>query len=278
MIAYDPGMSEWYRLLTKARTSLGVSQAELAARSSVSHASIKSYESGKRHPSRPYLVALLDALKIDRVERNAILDAAGFASDWRTVGPLAADDFMFSIAEAAAELERTPWPAFAMNEMMEVVAANRLAQTLWGVDLRTEYTDALDRNFLTVASDPKFADRLENWDECVGVICAVWRGHHRGAEDMESPSPYFAAVLERFLRGDPAYVGRFLTIWQKTEGRTPKIRWSYPVVWDEPGIGTMRFACYASTANEPDGLAFNDWIPVGADSWLALNRLAARRS
>ena len=32
---------------------------------------IKSYETGKRHPSRPYLTAILVALKVGREDRNA---------------------------------------------------------------------------------------------------------------------------------------------------------------------------------------------------------------
>jgi transcriptional regulator with XRE-family HTH domain len=264
---------EWFVLLTRARAQLNLSQAELAARSHVSLASIKSYETGKRHPSRPYLTAILDALKTGREERNAILNAAGFAIDGMALGPAMYGEFMFTPDEAAAEVEKAAWPAFVLGEMMQVVAANAICQRLWGVDLRTEYLEPTERNFLTVASDPKFADRVANWDECVGVIAAVFRGHHRGAEDLESPSPYFNALLERFLEGDPKYVARFLTVWQKTVPRTPKIRWRYPVVWDEPGIGVMRFHAYVSTANEPDGLAFNDWVPVGAESWLALERL-----
>lgn len=267
---------EWHIQLQQARRRLGISQGELAARSHVSLASVKSYEAGKRHPSRPYLVAILDALKLDREERNAILTAAGFSTDGMQLGPTRFDGFYFSPDSSVVEIESTPWPAFVMNEMMQVVTANQICQRLWGVDLRTEYMEPVERNFLTVASDPKFADRVTNWDEAVRVICSVWRGHHRGAEDLEAPSPYFNVLLQRFLQGDPGYVARFMQIWQTTQPITPKIRWSYPVVWDEPGIGVMRFACYASTANEPDGLAFNDWIPTDAPTWTNLTRLAAR--
>ena len=52
-----------------------------------------------------------------------------------------------------------------------------------------------------------------------------------------------------------------------------KIRWSYPVVWNEPGVGEMRFHCFASAANEEDGLSFQDWIPLDAETWSALGRL-----
>ena len=74
-------MAEWFSLLVSARQRLGLSQAELAARASVSLATVKAYEQGKRHPSRPYLIALLDAMKLEVMERNDVLEAAGYASD-----------------------------------------------------------------------------------------------------------------------------------------------------------------------------------------------------
>ena len=61
-----------------------------------------SYEEGRRHPSRPYLAALLDALKLDRVERNRIMIAAGFASDGMSFRPTN-DDLTFTVDEGAGD-------------------------------------------------------------------------------------------------------------------------------------------------------------------------------
>ncbi len=33
--------------------------------------------------------------------------------------------------------------------------------------------------------------------------------------------------------------------------------------------GNMRFHCFASSANEWGGLAFNDWVPLDAATWQA---------
>ena len=100
--------------------------------------------------------------------------------------------------------------------MMEVVDANQPAQLLWGVDRRREVTNQLERNMRGVASNPRFADRCRNWDEAVGTIIAGFKGHTRGPESYDSPSPYFAVVLEQFLQGDKTYVGRFLDVWEHT--------------------------------------------------------------
>jgi transcriptional regulator with XRE-family HTH domain len=268
-------MDDWSRQFARVRSRLGISQAELAALSHVSHASIKAYEEGKRHPSRPYLAALLDALKLDRAERNSIMTAAGYASDGLSLRATN-EDVTFTIEEAAREIERYAWPAFIVNEMMGVPCANRVAQTLWGVDLDREFLDPNERNLFSVVSNPRIATRCVNLDEVLLVVVAVWKGHHRGAETLDAPSPLFGAMLEQFLNGDPAVVGRFAAAWQTGAPRTPKLRWDYPVVWDEPGIGVMRFHCFASAASEVDGLSFNDWIPLDAVTWERLERVRRR--
>ena len=264
--------SNWREDLRDARKRLGLSQRKLAEHSGLSYEALRKYETGQRHPSRPHLIALLDALKAERTERNAILEGAGFASDGLATGPWLIQGFMFTAQEAADLVEDQPWPAFVSNEMMEVTAANGVAQRLWGVDLRTELLDALDRNLLVVVSNPRFAERC-NLKDALQVMVAVFKGHHRGAETLESPSPYFAAVLQRFFAGERRYIEPFLNAWLTATPRSPKVRWDYPIVWEDPIAGTMRFRCVVSPASEPDGLAFNDWIPTDSETWLALNRL-----
>lgn len=263
---------DWFAQLTRVRLQLRISQAELSRRSHVSVASIKAYESGRRHPSRPYLTAILDALKLDRTARSEILDGAGFASDWQTLTQTNAE-VAFTLNTARSEVDALDWPAFVTTEMSEVLVANDLVQRLWGVDLRLEYPDVADRSLLAVASNPRFADRCVNWNEAVGTLVAIFKGHHRGPEDLANPSPVFRSMMERFLKGDRRYVARFARLWQEVPPRVPELRWHYPVVWDDPVAGRMTFDCVASSANERDGWAFNDWIPVGPESWSALQRL-----
>lgn len=270
-------MAEWFHMLTDARAKLAIDKATLAARAHVSLPSIKAYESGRRHPSRPYLIAILDALKVDRVERSQILGAAGYATDSFELGPWLDSGFMFTIEEATAFIDAHPWPAFLLNEWMGVLAANATAQRLWEVDLLTEFLDPLDRNLLAVASNPRFADRCTNLPEILDVMIAGLKGHHRGAEALDNPSPYIAAVIERFLAGEPKYIEPFLNAWQHAEPTTPKIRWDYPVVWQDPDVGTLRFRGMVGPASEPDGLAINDWIPLDAETWSALNKLQTLR-
>ena len=274
---YNNTMTDWFQMLADARGRLGLTQGELAARAHISPSSLRAYECGRRHPSRPYLGALLDVLKVDRVERSKILAAAGYATDSFELGPWVVSGFMFTLDEAVELIAGCRWPAFVANEMMELSAANGPAQRLWSVDLRTEFLEPGARNLLSVASNPRFAARCANLPEILEIMAAVFKGHHRGSEALESPSPYFAAVLDRFLAGEPRYIQPFLEAWQAAVPRTPKIRWEYPVAWDDPDVGTLRFRGIVGPASEPDGLSLNDWIPLDAETWIALNELERLR-
>jgi transcriptional regulator with XRE-family HTH domain len=268
-------MEEWRRLIRQTRERLDLSQKRLGELSGLSQETVRKYESGARNPTRQHLIAILEALKIERGIRNDILESAGFAPDGLSLRPWP-PDVNFTIDEAKEEVERYAWPAFFVNEIAEVIWANRVAQRLWGVNLQEEFRDPVERNLLSVASHPRFADRCANWDEALGILVAVFKEHHRGAEKLENPSPYFAAVLEHFLQGDPRYVARLAKLWQEAPPVTTKLRWCYPIVWSEPGAGVMRFHCFQSAANEPDGLSFHDWIPLDAATWDALAALAER--
>lgn len=264
-------------MLYEARVRLGLSQADLAARSHVSLPSVKSYEQGKRHPSRPYLTAMLDALRVDRSERNAIMKLAGYATDGLELGPWLRDGFMFTLDEACDHVMSCPWPAFVASEFMEVFAANDIAMALWDADIEEEFPDKLARNVINFASDPRFVERVVNLEEAFTVIASAFKGHPRGPEVLDDPSPHFAAVLERFRAGDARYIQAFTKAWEAAEPVAPRVRWEYPLVWRDPKHGEMRIRGLVTVASEPDGLVFNDWLPVDSASWEALERIWSAR-
>ncbi len=263
--------NDWHTALQAARKSLGIGRAELARRCGISADSLRAYEGGRRKPSRQRLDALLSALKLDRLEANQVRHALGFAADYLRIGMLD-PSFMFSLEELTKWVESIPWPQFVLDENVEVVVANSVAQRVWGVDFQREFLNLQQRNLTSVATTPRFADRAVNWEEMVAYNVAVWKGHHLGPESLDQPSPYFNAVLTELAKGDPKYVGRFLEVWQRTPPKTPKVRDRYPVIWRDPDHGEMRFLALSSTANEWEGLAFHDWIPTDAPTWEALNR------
>ncbi len=270
--------TEWHTALSQARAAEHLSQEDLALAAGVSLGTVKSYEQGRRHPSRAGLIAVLDALKLDRRQRNEILAAAGYVPDGPWIGPQN-PDYLFSLDEAKAYIDERRWPAAVMNELMEVMAANRLLQAVWGVDLDHELNSPIERNILSVVSLPRFKDQLLNWNEVVAAGIAVFKGHYLGNEaaDPSEWSKYFSAVMQHFAAGDESYLARFLSLWERTEGMTGKIRWQIPVRWKHPTAGLMNFEVVLNTANDPNGLAFADYLPLDAGTWEALERLQARR-
>jgi transcriptional regulator with XRE-family HTH domain len=269
---------EWRTLLRKARRDIGITVHQAAERAGISHETVRAYEGGRRKPSRGHLLALIRALQVNAANGNDILERAGFAHE-RTLFP--ADrfpSFYFREDETEAEVERLPWPAFCVNDLTEIVAANTAVQALWDIDWQHELRTRTDaqRNLLTVASDRHFADRMVNWDECVGVIAAVFKGRPHLPETIEQPSDYFNQVLAEFARGDPVFLARLIEVWSAAPPQPARVRWGYRVVWSDVEFGEMRFNALVSPASEPDALSFNDWHPQDADTWRILDLVKAR--
>jgi transcriptional regulator with XRE-family HTH domain len=256
--------------LKLARRSLGISQRQLAEMAHVSVQTVKAYENGRRNPTRPLLAAIAGALDLDRAARNRLFVAAGFAPDDGDPGQReAASDL--SLEEAIAEAGLCGWPVHVENERMEVLAANRACQRLWGVGLGAEPLGPLERNMLSFATSPLFRERLANWDEVIAAMVGALKGRRPAASD--GPGSYLAALIERLSQGQSRAVGRFQELWQKTPARTPKLRWSFEVEWREPGHGTLHFRESVSPCSLVDGLFFVDWLPTDAATWAALQEM-----
>jgi hypothetical protein len=258
-------------MLASARESVGLSQERLSILSGVSLGSVKAYEQGRRHSSRAQLVALLDAMRVSRVTRNAVLVAAGYASEPVTqtrTGPPRG----LTQAEAVEEMGRYRWPSFLCNENAEILNANDAGKKMWQIDPFGSLF-RLGDPALCVATHPEIVRRLVNWDQAVSQQIAGWKSHYRAAESLDEPSAYFEQILARLNRGDPQAVRRFLHLWDVTEpSYQPLQRWPYDIVWDEPGYGRMRFQCFAWSVNPDDGLDIDDWIPADAETWITLER------
>lgn len=259
-------------MLKTARLALGLSQAEVAQAAGVSADTVRACEWGRRRPSRSVLEAILSALQLDRWESNQIRHELGYAADYLRLGNVE-PDFMFTLEELSQWIEGTPWPQFVVDENMQIVLANAAAQGFWQIDVYGKYPLPQDRGMIKFATHPDFGGRVHNWEEMVGYAISIWKGHHLKPESLDNPSPYFDRALQELATGDPQLVSRFIDLWQKTEGKTPKVRDRYPIVWQVPGYQPCRFLAMSATANEREGLAFHDWIPVDARTWEVLELL-----
>ncbi len=263
-------MTGWGQELRDLRDKEGLTRRQLAALASVAPTTIKAYELGHRNPSRN----LLDALKADMHSRASILSAAGFAPDGVTPSKRLVDEY-FTLEEAAEETANSPIPSCVTNEVMEVLAANSLMQRVWEVDLAREFRGPFERSMVSMISRARIADRILNWDEAVGLIVSIIKGHYGGEQALDAgQNPYFAAAVEHLLAGEPRYVQRFLTLWTSTQPKQRKLRFAYPITWQHTRLGTLRFYVLANPADQRGGIVFNDWLPLDGATWSALGQLA----
>jgi transcriptional regulator with XRE-family HTH domain len=266
--------SDWNDRLRRARRAAGMTQAAVGHAAGLSMQTVRAYERRRRHPTRPHLVAMLDALRVERGERNAMLASAGFAGD-ADAQRGGTSDGTFSTAEAADEVRHYRWPAFVTNEYATVLAANRATQGLWSTPFGRHRSDMAERNLLTVLSNSHLAKCLLNWDEALTRVISVVKGHAGGGEDLDHPSPQFKIVLDRIFAGDAAVVARFMQLWHKAPVPPAKLRWSYPIVWQQDDGALLRFDCFVSMANAADALTFHDWIPLDGMTWAAVEHAAS---
>ena len=266
-------MADWYVLLRCARRDLGLSPAYLAERAGVSEASVRAYEMGRRHPTREHLAEMLNYLRLDRRSRNEVLIAAGFAPD-----AIDMPDGSLSRRDAAHLVHERPWPAFVLNEVMEIVASNRIGGRLMGLT-RHDLDDRVERNVLVIAARVVAApttDQMRDW----GVVArrVIARMKAVGVGTLDDPDPYFAAILERIARGGRGLVREFAAQWEETqpEGQ-PSVSWSYPARWTLRDGRTLNLHCVAARVNSRDPIEIHDLIPADAASAGLLYEGAAAR-
>ena len=128
----DSARAPFGRLLRQGRQRAGLSQLTLALQAEVSTRHLSWLETGRAQPSRAMVLRLAEHLAVPLRERNAWLQAAGYAPLY-TERPLADP----ALAPARAALERLlaahePWPALAVDRHWNLVAHNRPVALLLG--------------------------------------------------------------------------------------------------------------------------------------------------
>ncbi len=273
-------MSVWAQKLRAERERLNLSRERLAAIVKVPTATLRRWEDASRRPSEQRLRQLLSALKLSGAPANEILVGAGYRPEPTLFPNWRYPDYFYTAEQLQTAVEQVPWPEFVLNNNVEVIAANLAVQALWGIDFleeRRERTRA-QMSLLSVASAHQFADKLVNWDECVRIIAGVFKGQPQNPESLDTPSAYFNEVLKEFADGDQQFLRRLLEAFAEAAPEEPKVRGSYRVVWRDDDFGELRFLALRSTASEPDGYAFNDWIPLDGETWSRLDQVIQRRA
>lgn len=214
---------------------------------------------------------MIQALGIPVEDANPILAGAGYAIDWRDI--LNQRYEPRDLDSLAEEVEQYRWPVFVTNEAADLLCANRTCRLLVGIDPHVHLPDKLQWNFLSRASDPEYARRLESWDESVSFMIGLAKGETRRDINLERPAPPTAEPLRRFLEGDPRYITRMLGLWGSAAPVPHTTRMHYPVRYRREDGDLLRFTATMHVADIWQGLSWHDWVPDDAETWQALNRL-----
>lgn len=265
---------DWKTALRDWRKSESLTQAALAARSGLSLAAVRAYESGARRPSSSALQSLIDAIGIPREEANRLLAAAGYAVDMYSVFNWGLEPA--TLESLMTEADSLPWPAFITNQSYDVVHANRAFQRIMEVDLDYQYTEHGARNLISNVVDPSFASRMPNWDDVLGFIAGLAKADPRWQSGCaENPAPWLQGPIQRLLEGDPALVKRFFELWTAAALIPHRLRQRTRLHWLYQGKHLMRFAYVLALANIHDELHWNEWAPADAETWRLLEEIAA---
>ena len=159
------------------RRRRGLSQLRLGLEADVSQRHIAFLETGRANPTRGMVIRLSEALGVPRIERNRLLEAAGFAAAYASRG--LDDGEMLAIRQAVDwMLERhDPFPALALDRHWSLVAVNGAAARLLGA-LGLGVGDSLLAAMQSVAA---MRAAFANWPEVAAHMAARLRTESRFA-------------------------------------------------------------------------------------------------
>lgn len=163
--------SEFGPLLRAWRSARSQSQLALSLHAGVSSRHLSYMETGRAKPSREMVLTLADALDIPLRERNALLQAAGYAPMYRET-PLDAD-VMSPIRDALTLMLRAmePNPALVVNRRYDVLDAN--ASCRWLMHTFSERLDTFAQplNVARMMVSPNgMRPFIENWEEAAAKV------------------------------------------------------------------------------------------------------------
>jgi transcriptional regulator with XRE-family HTH domain len=168
----DRVASPFGALLREWRRLRGLSQLALAGEAATTTRHLSFLETGRASPSRGMVLRLAEALDVPLRERNALLDAAGFASFYREstldAAELGAIRRVIGLLLEASE----PFPAFVVDRAYDVVLANAAAGRFFSRLLEPADLAAMGRlNLMRAAFHPRGLQRFVlNWAEAGGLL------------------------------------------------------------------------------------------------------------
>jgi len=190
-------------LLRAWRNTRGKSQLALAADAGVSTRHVSFIETGRSSPSREMVLTLADALDVPLRERNALLEAAGYAAVYRETSlgaPVMADVHraLSHLLNAAA-----PNPALVVNRCYDILMANGPAQRF--LEFFAPAWSGRSNIASLVFSPAGLRPALANWSEVASHIAHRLKSELSGKRTPEEDAVLLdVAAVEADLRKQSA--------------------------------------------------------------------------
>lgn len=184
-------------ILAGSRRAHGLSQHGLALVVGTTQRHVSFMETGRSRPTREMILRLSDALKLQPGRRADLFEAAGFASPYKR---RSVEDPAVKAAFAGIQqyvLAPWPYPALALSETWDVLAANEPGKRLFG--LGEIGNGAAPANLFDIMLSPRLRCSVANWSEVAAVVLARLR-RHAEAHPQFRPS-LDAAVTEGVFDG-----------------------------------------------------------------------------
>jgi transcriptional regulator with XRE-family HTH domain len=196
-------------LLREWRSARGTSQLALSGRARVSTRHLSYLETGRASPSREMVLMLAQAFEMPLRDRNAFLQAAGFAPMYRET-PLHAHP-VGPVRDAVDLLLRStePNPAFVLNRRADILANNETGQWLLTTFNEDISSFARPYNIGRLLTSPKGERKyIENWEQVARLALARLRRELGGAHVRDSTDEALLKTIEPVWAklGDPPSV------------------------------------------------------------------------
>ena len=174
-------------LLREWRNARGMSQLALSLQTGVSSRHLSFMETGRASPSREMVLTLAQALDMPLRDRNAFLQAAGFAAMYRET-PLEAQA-MGPVRDVINLLLRStePNPTFVVNRRYDVLDANDTGRWLLSTFTEDLASFAPPHNFGRLLVSPKgIREHVENWEDVARKVLGRLKRELGGAHTRDA--------------------------------------------------------------------------------------------
>lgn len=187
------------RLLRSWRAERGLSQLAVATEAGISTRHLSFLETGRASPSREMIVRVAEVLAVPLHERNALLEAAGFAPSYAPGAPLAEPerDETWRVLDATMRAFEG-CPALVVDRSLRILRSNAASRALLERCVPAEHRAHAGESLISlIAPQDGMGSVVENADEMTSAIAAwVQRGYALG-------EPFADAMLRALVARAP---------------------------------------------------------------------------